>query len=371
MREEADVARTRYWVPVVLLSVVAVLCAGCGDDPAGPSNAAPEITGLAADPATVDPAGYCTVTCTANEPDGDDLSFTWGSSIGSVSGSGSAVTWYGPMDAGNYDVWVTVDDGQGKTDSDTVSVEVRGGTLLVQATGQVLAVDMYGDYFTLYGSNVEIEVVGTRIFTGPYGVREIDHSGNVIDEIPRPPGSPSRVTGFAAFDGGFAFLENWGDTVTFVSESGTLIENVVMPEASPINQGLKAVVVGDKMIISETGTRKLVQAYLMTREMSIFKDMTQLSSWLGDIDYSDGKYYLTQYEDIFEFTETSEPQVLYNKPDGFMLHLTVVGRYVYATDRNAGTIHRVDIFSGEAVLLVGGLPSPRDIEFLPVSLQAP
>jgi len=364
-------ARMRLWVLVLLIPVFVISLQGCGDDPAGPSNGAPNITGLVADPGTVDPAGYCTVTCTATEPDGDELTYTWGSSAGTVSGSGSAVTWAGPITAGTYNVWVAVDDGQGKTDSDTVAVEVRGGTLLVRITGNVIAVSMTGDYFTLYPSSVGIEVVGTRIFTGPYDIREIDHSGNVIGTITRPAGSPSKVTTFAAFDGGFAFLENWGDTVTFVSESGTLLENVVMPEASSVNQAIRTVAVGNKLIISETGTQKLVEADLTSHDMSIFKDMTQLDGWLLDIDYSDGSYYLNQYEDIYEFTESGEPQVLGNIPGGSMLYLAVVGKYVYATDRNAGKIYKVDIFTGESEVMVEGLPSPLDIEFLPVALEAP
>jgi len=359
----------RFLAAFVLVLATAAFLQGCGDDPAGPQNKAPDITGLSADPGSVDPAGYCTVTCTTVEPDGDDLTYSWGSNGGEVSGSGGAVTWTGPLTAGIYKVWVTVDDGHDGTDTDTTSVEVRGGTLLVQATGSVLAVSMTGSYFTLYPSNTEIEVLGTRIFTGPYDIREINHSGSVISTVTRPAGSPSRVTSFAAFDGGFAFLENWGDTVTFVSESGTLIENVVMPEASELNQGLSTVVVGNQLVISETGNRKLVEADLTTRDMSIFKDMTQLTTWLGDIDYSDGKYYMTQYEDIFEFTESGDPEVLYHIAGGFMLHLAVVGKYVYAADSHAGKIYRVDIFTGEGEVLVEGLATPRDIEFLPVVLE--
>jgi hypothetical protein len=281
------------------------------------------------------------------------------------------VTWTGPITAGTYDVWVTVDDGNDKTDTDTVAVDVRGGTLLVQATGSVLAVSMTGSYFTLYPSNVEVEVVGTRIFTGPHDVRELNHSGSVISTVTRPAGTPSRVSTFAAYEGGFAFLENWGDTVSFVSESGTLLENVVMPEASSVNQPLSTVVVGDNLIISETGTRKLVDVDLITRDMSILKDLTQLSTWLLDIDYSRGIYCLTQYEDIFWFTDIGDPKVLVNIPDGFMLHLAVVGKYIYATDKRAGKIYKVDFYTGAYEVLVEGLPSPTDIEFLPVALQAP
>jgi hypothetical protein len=138
-----------------------------------------------------------------------------------------------------------------------------------------------------------------------------------------------------------------------------------------MNQMLATVAVGNSLIISGTGTKKLVEADPTTREMSIFKDLYDLGSWLLDIDYSNGMYYLAQHDNIVEFAELGEPEVLCNIPDGFMLYLAVVGKYVYAADRNAGKIYKVDIFTGESEVLVEGLVRPEDIEFLPVALQSP
>jgi hypothetical protein len=354
-----------------LALATAVFFVGCGSETTGPGNRAPEITGLTAAPDTVDPAGMCSLACSTTDPDGDDLTYTWDAGQGTISGSGATVTWTGPINAGTYKVRVTVDDGSGKSDSDSVLVVVRGGTLLVQTDTEVLAVAMSGDYFTFRSTPASIEVLGTRIFFGPGPVSEIDHSGNVINQISRPPEAPSRVTDFAVLpDAGFAFMENSGDTITFVTSAGTFIENVVMPEASEINQAFFAVVVGNRLIISETGTHKLVQVDLTTRVASIFKDLSQLGTWVGDIDYGGGLFYMAQYEDLYDFTEAGEPEVLFSVADGFMLNLAVVGKYVYATDRHAGRIYRVDIFTGEGEVLVEGLDHPRDIEYLPAALEA-
>lgn len=363
----------RYTSATIALALVAsLLLVGCGDDTASPKNRPPEITSLTADPDTVDPAGMCTITCSTDDPDDDDLAFSWDAVDGTVSGTGAVVTWIGPIDAGTYEVSVTVDDGRGQSDSDTVLVEVRGGTLLVQTDTEVLAVGMSGDYFSFRQGDSKLEVLGTRIFFGAGTVSEIDHSGNVIYQVSRPPEGPSRVTDFAVLpDAGFAFMENWGDTITFVTSGGAFIDNVVMPEASEINQGLWGVVVGNTLIISETGNQKLVQVDLTTRDASIFKDLSHLGGWLLDIDYSNGIYYLAQYDDLFEFTEDSDAEVLFNLPDGFMLYLAVVGKYAYATDRIAGKIYRVDVSTGEGEVLVEGLDNPRDIEYLPVALEAP
>jgi hypothetical protein len=363
----------RYTLAIIPLALATGLfLAGCGSDTTGPGNRAPEVTSLTADPDTVDPAGICTLTCSTADPDGDDLTYTWDGGEGTITGVGATVTWIGPIEAGTYQVSVTVDDGKGKSDSDSVLVEVRGGTLLVQTHTEVLAVAMSGDYFSFRPSYSKIEVVGTRIFLGAESVYETDHSGNVINQISRPPEGPSGVTDFAVLpDAGLAFMENWGDTITFVTSGGAFIENVVMPEASEINQGLSGVVVGNRLIISETGNHKLVQVDLTTRHASIFKDLSHLERWLGDIDYDNGVYYLTQYDNLYEFTEDGEEEVLFSVPDGFMLYLAVVGKYAYVTDRVAGNIYRVDVFTGEGQVLVEGLDDPKDIEYLPVALEAP
>jgi hypothetical protein len=363
----------RYAAVFIVVSMAAVLLTwGCGDDGGSPQSVALRITGLSASPDTVDPAGFSTITCTTAGAGGDSLAFTWDAGAGTISDSGATVTWSGPIEAGTYTVSVTVEDESGKTDSDSVQVEVREGTLLVITSNDLVAVDMSGNSFVLTPTTRdEVEVVGTRIFLAPGTIQEISHSGVQIGETPVPPEAPSRVTGFAAFYGGFVFMENWGDTLTIFSFGGDLIENVIMPEASSVNQPMRGTVVGDAMIIAETGARKLVKLDLTTREASIFKDLSVLGTWLMDIDHANGVYYIPQYDDVFAFTEQGAPQNLFHVGSGFMLRLAVVGRYVYVTDRDAGTIYKVDVTTGERETFVEGLFRPVDIEFLPVALQAP
>jgi len=278
----------RYaFATIVLVLAVGLLLVGCGDDTTSPKKKVLEITGLIADPDTVDPAGLSTITCSTDNPGGGDLTYAWDAGEGTISGTGAVVTWIGPIEAGTYEVSVTVEGGNSESDSDTVLIEVRRGTLLVQTDPGVVAVDMSGDYFLFRSGHFKIEVVGTRIFFGAGTACEIDYSGNIIRMVDRPPEGPSRVTDFAVLpDAGFAFMENWGDTITFVTPDGAFIENVVMPEASEINQGLYGVVVGNRLIISENGYHKLVEVDLTTRDASIFKDLSHLGGWLLDVDYS-------------------------------------------------------------------------------------
>ena len=66
-----------------------------------------------------------TVSVSANDPDGDTLSYNWSVNDGSLSSTtGNAVDWTMPATADNYQITVEADDGNGGTDTRTESVEV-------------------------------------------------------------------------------------------------------------------------------------------------------------------------------------------------------------------------------------------------------
>ena len=94
------------------------------------SNRDPEILSLVANPVTVLPQGRLMITCTASDPDGDVLSYSWKVSDGSITGVGNTVTWVAPDREGTFTITVTVDDGEGGKDVRDVSVTV----LLAQKT---------------------------------------------------------------------------------------------------------------------------------------------------------------------------------------------------------------------------------------------
>jgi hypothetical protein len=329
------------------------------------------MTSLTADPEIVGPFGSSTIRCVAMDPDGDNLSYSWNGGGGTISGSGATVTWTAPLQVGSYEISVVVDDGRGASASDTTGVEVRDGSLLVRTRNVLLAVDMSGEHFGLYDALVESEVLGTRIFTGPIDVRELDHSGNVIGQIPRPP-RVTRVTSFSMLPGErVAFLENATDSVFVVGSDGTVIDAVEMPDASNINQSLSGVVVENNLIISGTDTRKLVKLDLSTYEATVFRELDELPGRLGDIDYRNGVYYLTQSEKVYMFTEQEDPTEFFHLVGGDITSVAVVGNYAYATASTEGRIYRIDVSTGEAEIFVEGLNDPRDIEFVPVTLVAP
>jgi len=75
-----------------------------------PSNNPPVITDLTAETSWVLPQGTTDVRCVASDPDGDNLTYTWSASGGSISQSGPIVKWTAPDAKGTYTVTVKVVD---------------------------------------------------------------------------------------------------------------------------------------------------------------------------------------------------------------------------------------------------------------------
>jgi len=84
----------------------------------------PVITSLAADADWVTPSGSVQVTCNATDPDGDELSYEWTASAGSISGMGAVVSWAAPQEVGIYHITVVVRDSAGDSVSDSLHFSV-------------------------------------------------------------------------------------------------------------------------------------------------------------------------------------------------------------------------------------------------------
>jgi len=91
------------------------------------ANRPPIITSLASDAAWTTPAGILQITCEAEDPDGDELSYLWTATDGSISGTGATMTWTAPEDVGKYDITVVVSDDHGGSATRTLRVSVLTG----------------------------------------------------------------------------------------------------------------------------------------------------------------------------------------------------------------------------------------------------
>ncbi len=95
------------------------------------TNQAPGITALTAAPSSVAPGGHVAVTASAEDPDGDPVTYQWVADGGQITGVGSTVTWIAPdVSAGektNYTITVTADDGRGGTAAKTIDIGIAIG----------------------------------------------------------------------------------------------------------------------------------------------------------------------------------------------------------------------------------------------------
>jgi hypothetical protein len=91
----------------------------------GDDNHSPEISSLMANPSSIDVNQTSTITCSASDPDDDSLAYTWTKSGGTITGSGSTITWTAPSAAGTYAITCTVSDGNGGEDSESVNIIVK------------------------------------------------------------------------------------------------------------------------------------------------------------------------------------------------------------------------------------------------------
>lgn len=115
----------------ILLGVFALLLSACvqpdvTDSASGP-NSNPIIKSLTADPPRSFVGRIVTLTVEAEDPDGDELSYSWFMTAGDIYREGPVVSYVVTYCCvGINSVTVTVSDGRGGTATKTIEVEIRG-----------------------------------------------------------------------------------------------------------------------------------------------------------------------------------------------------------------------------------------------------
>jgi hypothetical protein len=254
------------------------------------------------------------------------------------------------------------------------------GTLLVATRGGLFAVNHRGESFLMNAigsATVDVEVAGTRIFMQTYGdIMEIDHSGAVLSTIPVPDQIGYPI-GFAALpDGGFAVFDCEADSVYFLDSTGTLLQAVAMPgEDAPGHlQIMAGLVMGNDLIVSESGRGHIAKFDLTTYAMTVLRDFGHPSSdgFYGDIEHLGRYYYLCRPRLIQRFTETSDLEVVADFTDEYnAVAIALMRNHAYVALNFAGKVYKVNLSSGKTRTLLDGLDRPRDIEFIPAFLEPP
>ena len=96
-------------------------------------NQAPQISDISADPGEILAGEACTLNCTASDPDGDELSYSW-SGPGSFGGTAQAETSWSHDEQGVFSLVCTVDDGRGLQAMDSVTVTVTAFNVAPEIT---------------------------------------------------------------------------------------------------------------------------------------------------------------------------------------------------------------------------------------------
>jgi hypothetical protein len=109
-------------------------------------NTPPVITNLTPGNTELPPGGSCHINCIASDADGDTLTYDWSATDGTISGTGSSVSWEAPAAEGTYTISVEVSDGKGGTDSESceITVEMKYGSIDIQSSPGGAAVYLNG-----------------------------------------------------------------------------------------------------------------------------------------------------------------------------------------------------------------------------------
>lgn len=103
------------------------------------ANEPPEIDSLTSEALWTTPSGSLQITCSASDPNGHELIYTWSATGGHIIGTGATASWTAPAELDIYEIAVVVTDGHGGTATETLHVSVVTGeppvieSLLVEA----------------------------------------------------------------------------------------------------------------------------------------------------------------------------------------------------------------------------------------------
>jgi hypothetical protein len=89
------------------------------------ANSPPIIESLAAEQTLIKAAESISIECAATDPDGDELTYLWEATDGTISGQGPVITWTAPATCATYVITVTVDDSEGGQASQEINIKVQ------------------------------------------------------------------------------------------------------------------------------------------------------------------------------------------------------------------------------------------------------
>lgn len=122
--------RDKIILTIIILSIIVLFFSGCVPttpnipDQGDGINHNPIISDLSTSPRTAFINQNITITCTASDQDEDPLTYRWSKTGGTITGSGSTITWKAPATESTYTITCTVSDDKGGEDNKSVDIIV-------------------------------------------------------------------------------------------------------------------------------------------------------------------------------------------------------------------------------------------------------
>jgi hypothetical protein len=178
-------------------------------------NRPPVITSLEAEePGWTVPSDSLQVTCDAEDPEGDELSYNWSASGGNITSTGPEAIWTAPAEVGMYDITVVVSDSQGREATGLIALIASNGPppiiedLIVTAIGHPYLKETTTGYKVAKTYDYEIECIasgtGELIYEWSCTGGNISGEGSLITWTAPDTEGDITVT-VKVFDG----LDNW------------------------------------------------------------------------------------------------------------------------------------------------------------------
>jgi hypothetical protein len=156
-------------------------------------NNAPVIASLTADSASIPTGAAATITCSASDLDNDPLTYTWSAASGTITGSGSQVSWTAPAISGSYTIYCTVSDGKSGTIRQSMNMTVSVSSVSYSQMDMSIARDASGNMVIVWidSRNGAIDVYGAKYNTSGtkiWGDKKLNQSvllDGVWDQYPK------------------------------------------------------------------------------------------------------------------------------------------------------------------------------------------
>jgi len=205
-----------------------------------------------------------------------------------------------------------------------------------------------------------LEVLKDELYAGDYVVRVYSLNGDLRRAI----SLPAQVKGLYEVlpDGRLVFLDNQDDQIYVINQSSTVLATKSMGHAPDGSyQNCSGVVVGDFLYISEDGLSNVLRMNLTSYDVSVFRNLDVIPSWLGSIGYAQDEFYICTSSKIYRFTETAGPTEVTDIGDNNITGFEIVWPYAYLCTNFGGNIHRVDLRFGTSLLYASGFDRPDDL----------